>query len=61
MRLTPEELKALRELSRGSVRNRLNERVAQRFVMLGLARPTADGVAITRTGRRQADTLARVE
>lgn len=57
--LKPEELKALRELSRGSVRNRVEPTRAQKFIELGFARRTADGAAITRVGREYAAITAR--
>ena len=57
--LKTEELRALRELSRGSVRNRVEPTHAQKLVELGFARRTADGVAITRVGREFAAVTAR--
>jgi hypothetical protein len=59
MPLKTEELRALRELSRGSVRNRVAPGCAQKFIELGFARRTADGVAITRVGRAYAAVTAR--
>lgn len=49
--LTPAELESLRELTRGSVRRRVNSSYAVKLVSLGLARETADGVLITNLGR----------
>lgn len=49
--LTPAELESLRELTRGSVRQRINSSHAVKLVRLGLARETADGVLITNLGR----------
>ena len=48
--LTPAELQALRGLTHGSVRERIHSADAEKFVRLGYARRTADGVAITKLG-----------
>jgi hypothetical protein len=48
--LTSAELNALRRLTHGSVRERIHSRDAEKFVELGYARATADGVAITKLG-----------
>ena len=49
--LSAAELQALRELTQGSVRQRISGAHAARLVTLGYARDTADGVAITQLGR----------
>ena len=48
---TPAELESLRELTRGSVRRRIDSAHAATLVGLGFARETADGVLITNLGR----------
>jgi hypothetical protein len=52
-RLTPDELRSLRALARGSVRQRIDSAHARKFLELGLARATIDGVAVTSRGRAQ--------
>jgi hypothetical protein len=49
--LSTDELASLRELTHGSVRNRISSAHAVKLVELGYARETADGVAITQLGR----------
>ena len=49
--LTGAELESLRELTRGSVRRRIDSSHAVKLVRLGFARETADGVLITNLGR----------
>lgn len=50
-RLAPEELEALRELTRGATRAPIPSSQLDSFVADGLARRTADGVTITALGR----------
>ncbi|HEV7803456.1 MAG TPA: hypothetical protein VGP15_20455 [Burkholderiales bacterium] len=51
LHLTPDEIHSLRQLTRGSVRARINSADAALLVERGYARETADGVAITQLGR----------